>query len=761
VAVKAAGVISVTIFAVLLFFTGSAEAEWLSGWLYRRPVAVSNPCGEEITGYQVRVVLDSTFYFSHAQSNGADLRLTAGDGTTLIPFWIEEWNQEDASVSMWVKVPSLPLEGDTLYLYYGDSTAVSASDGHATFIVYDGFESYAAINPGEWMRYESNPLITEGAPGEWDDHGATFASVIWDSTAAEFRMYYHGFSFTGVHQIGLATASSPEGPWTKHPGNPIVTPGPSAWDNQSVRVPMVWKESPDEYHMVYTGVGGGVYQIGYAYSSDGITWTKSAGNPVFNDPTWCHDQTENWGVIRVGAEYLMWYSSFGMREAGIAVSTDLVNWIPYQADPIFSSSGNPNDDRYSQYCPFSFKYEGQYYVLMPSYNGSWNHGRVYLYRSSSPYFPEGDRHLVRVVLMAGPEDHWDDHDNDTPYLFTLDIDRTVFYNDELWCYYSGEAGSDLWQEGLLIESDIAAALADIPLPGTDLFWSTTGTVTMSENPVRQGAWSARHHNIGTGYATRLYGDFAPCSKGIIGAWMLRDSSSNGDFDIYLYQDSTLLGDSVLACVGGLGRDGDFHYWNGDFHNAGIPWSVDTWYLVTIAFDATADSFDLVVYDEDINELVRLEGIAFAHEAAFIDQVMIYSSLKYIGDGYVDDFRLHAWCGSEPVVTIGAEEIDPAVAVPEIGILPAACVLYQNYPNPFNPVTEIRYELPVDGLVSLEIYNTLGQKVATLVHEHQKAGVQIALWNGSDLHGRAAASGIYFYRLVAGQYTETRKMVLLR
>lgn len=88
--------------------------------------------------------------------------------------------------------------------------------------------------------------------------------------------------------------------------------------------------------------------------------------------------------------------------------------------------------------------------------------------------------------------------------------------------------------------------------------------------------------------------------------------------------------------------------------------------------------------------------------------------------------------------------------------PQVFALIQNYPNPFNPVTLIKYDLPVDCQVKLEIYNILGRRVANLVDGQQKAGYKRATWNACDF-----ASGIYFYRLKAGNFTSTRKMVLLR
>ena len=89
-------------------------------------------------------------------------------------------------------------------------------------------------------------------------------------------------------------------------------------------------------------------------------------------------------------------------------------------------------------------------------------------------------------------------------------------------------------------------------------------------------------------------------------------------------------------------------------------------------------------------------------------------------------------------------------------LPKAWSLSQNYPNPFNPSTTIRYGLPSRSHVTLTVFNTLGQQVATLVEGEQEAGFHEAVFNAKNL-----ASGVYLYRLTAGSYVETRKLVLVR
>ena len=94
------------------------------------------------------------------------------------------------------------------------------------------------------------------------------------------------------------------------------------------------------------------------------------------------------------------------------------------------------------------------------------------------------------------------------------------------------------------------------------------------------------------------------------------------------------------------------------------------------------------------------------------------------------------------------------------VLPQAVALGQNYPNPFNPSTLIPYQLSATSPVRLEVFNVLGQRVATLVDGQQGAGSYVARWDGTDAAGRATASGVYFYRLTVAGAHQTGKMVLV-
>ena len=94
-------------------------------------------------------------------------------------------------------------------------------------------------------------------------------------------------------------------------------------------------------------------------------------------------------------------------------------------------------------------------------------------------------------------------------------------------------------------------------------------------------------------------------------------------------------------------------------------------------------------------------------------------------------------------------------------------LFQNYPNPFNPVTTIKYDLPEDSFVHLDIYDLLGREVKTLLNEVVKAGYKVVSWEGKDNNGNPVSTGMYIYRLTVNSAESNegilvvRKMVLLR
>lgn len=105
---------------------------------------------------------------------------------------------------------------------------------------------------------------------------------------------------------------------------------------------------------------------------------------------------------------------------------------------------------------------------------------------------------------------------------------------------------------------------------------------------------------------------------------------------------------------------------------------------------------------------------------------------------------------------------PTTSVREVaGSIPSTIYLSQNYPNPFNPTTQIEFSLPEQTTVTLEVFDITGRHIATLLNGELNSGNYLVTWNATDQSGRLVSSGVYFYRLQAGNFVETRRMVFLK
>jgi hypothetical protein len=142
----------------------------------------------------------------------------------------------------------------------------------------------------------------------------------------------------------------------------------------------------------------------------------------------------------------------------------------------------------------------------------------------------------------------------------------------------------------------------------------------------------------------------------------------------------------------------------------------------------------------------VDGPYYLRDLGLFDETDILLQADYVEDAY----------------TTSPYTIDQFTSVEEEEVVtPQTFSLFQNYPNPFNPQTIIEYVLPKNTYVRLTLYNILGQKVRTLVDEPKRAGSYEVIWDGKDDQRKEVGSGIYFYQLRAGDYTETKKMILVK
>jgi len=239
----------------------------------------------------------------------------------------------------------------------------------------------------------------------------------------------------------------------------------------------------------------------------------------------------------------------------------------------------------------------------------------------------------------------------------------------------------------------------------------------------------------------------------------------GEYDVWLLK---IAGESPLPDVSIeilpdnppviVPQGGDFGFTGSVTNNIEDPQVVDAWTMAVGPQKETYGPFKM------LND-VELEPFE-TRTADFNQHVPNLAPLGF--------YTYVAYCGDYPSTAIDSSffEVEviagPSTGTGEVGWvltgsfsegetdLPSEFALLSNYPNPFNAQTVIQYQLPVSSTVKVEVYNLLGSKVATLMNGEQEAGYKSVTWDASEI-----SSGVYFYKLTAGDYTETRRMMLVK
>jgi len=238
--------------------------------------------------------------------------------------------------------------------------------------------------------------------------------------------------------------------------------------------------------------------------------------------------------------------------------------------------------------------------------------------------------------------------------------------------------------------------------------------------------------------------------------------------------STIYMQNTLVCnneLGGIYSDGaskirmiNSIMW---YNNQEIELSGDS-NFVTIAYSDIQHELDSMITNNN-DTVFWLEG-NIGDDPMFVDHAngdyRLQAGSPCIDAGIQDTFLVYnnnqdtlfvpviAYLGNAP--DMGGYEFDPVSSIEIYTEIPKQFVLKQNYPNPFNPSTTIELFIPKTEQVSLKVYNVLGQKVVTLINENLKPGEYKYVWNAS-----AYATGVYYYKIEAGDYIKTKKLILLK
>jgi hypothetical protein len=211
---------------------------------------------------------------------------------------------------------------------------------------------------------------------------------------------------------------------------------------------------------------------------------------------------------------------------------------------------------------------------------------------------------------------------------------------------------------------------------------------------------------------------------------------------------SVTGDTIYACGTDAGGNHPTTYWKplnasglwSSIGTSGFPMHGEEAYAITIGRDTVYCAVENEIYYRPVTATSWTMGYAYP-VGQRINVLYFGDLLVGTGTGFYDH---------------SGSDFTSNVAEPTGTVIPSEFVLQQNYPNPFNPTTMISYNLPSESRVKLSVFNLLGKEVAVLVNAWQTAGNYAVRFDGSNL-----PNGVYFYKIQARNFTEIRKMLLLK
>lgn len=262
----------------------------------------------------------------------------------------------------WTKYPAPVIYYEHIWEYgVGDPTLIYEDSTYKVWYTGAGVDSgdtvlkvrICAAQSSDCLNWKKYGVVLQnGDTNEWDHGGVETATVVHNGTG--YHMWFDGYkSRSYMLPISFGYAFSTDGlSWTKYSKNPVLQGTPGEWDNHFMDSPSVIFEN-DTFKMWYSGadsVTWNTINIGLAYSTDGINWTKYPKNPVFsasNGNTWDSSATMTCSVKHFGNLYEMWYAGWRLRggnwppdtiSIGYATSPDGINWTKYPKNPVLKQS---------------------------------------------------------------------------------------------------------------------------------------------------------------------------------------------------------------------------------------------------------------------------------------------------------------------------------------------------------------------------------------------------------------------------------------
>lgn len=660
--------------------------------------------------------------------------------------------------------PCVLIDNDTTFKMWfcGHNGIATRQIGYAT--------SYDSIN---WIKNDAiNPILGPGPSGSWDDQWLDSPEVIHINGV--YHMWYAGSN--GIHtQIGHAT--SPDGLiWEKDTLNPVLKVGEAgSWDDVTVGGPTILFDG-NNYHMWYSGGKQLAYdwKVGYAYSSDGLNWNKySVDSPVLNIGS-----AGNWDDKHIGAggvavlfnenkdSLYMWFAGGRQTSSGnIGYATSPKAPFDFENNPLTKYQNNPVLQRESSGEWNSVLVENPYVLFDSTVYHMWYAGSDgsnglkigYAHSSDGIYWAKYNDPTTATspyaesdpVLSTGPSGSWDE--------FHV-LQPSVIFNGTSYQMWFGGIGDISFTDrniGYATSPDTinwteynANPIVEPGPPGSwDDVWVDSPNVLFINGVYHMWYCGFDGTYVQTGHATSL--DGITWDKDTLNP-VLRVGPPGSWDGFWTYQPSVLFdGSGYHMFYSGSSVSGAFQWRTGYAYSFnGSNW---------IKYDDPTTT--TTSYAE--SDPVLSTGPSGSWDDTYVGQSSVIFNNN--SSGSITGFKM--WYGGgngTGTGDIGFASTDTSDFTPvgvednKLNVIPTEFSISQNYPNPFNPSTSIKYQIPVEGIVTLKIFNILGEEVNALINKEKPAGVYELTWNAENL-----PSGVYFYQLQAGNFVETKKMILLR
>jgi hypothetical protein len=686
---------------------------------YENPVWVKNNTASALTNVQVGIKVNTQALISAGWmlASGNDIRFVATcNSSTFLGHWVEGYLNTD-STKIWVNVPAIGASDSTqIFMYYGNTGASNISTLAVFYGPHSSTDSVVVTTAGgsastqRGFRFTPNEDVLVGYFGKREPTGT--------------QRYVTLFDFTS--QAILAQIQ--------------VSAGAAGVYNYNTLASPLWLKSGQQYVLeLYQGTGDGYY---YGTSS------QIGQHLTYGDMRYCNSCTQNTFPTSVLTNYhygtpdLLYYTKQNISPAPTANVLQAADTVT-PAIPV-NLTATPGNQSALLKCSKNSEFDMYQYGF---YKNTTNN-------PSTATFIAAANHPDTSITATGLT-------NGTLYYFWVRaadrycVNRVSGYSLVASCTPSG----------------------GITYPVPELIYykfennpTSTTTPNYASAPVGTNPAPITGDVLGPGgmVDTCLIGTTGAGANGITPGWSWNVSSNwtmafwvsglaetSSGSPTYLFGDA---GAASFRCFYGGAALPNYMYLRGAFSTTGylIPCTMPGSYMFHIVFDGTAYKIynnGVLIQTNSSTVPVGTSGTGF--------KVAGYGTTSYSlnANGKFDEFRLYnrALTQAEITATYNHELPYTVTSVEPITTsIPDKFYLSQNYPNPFNPTTTIKFGLKKDALVEMKVFDVVGKEIVTLINAQYKAGYHSIEFNGTNF-----ASGIYFYKIKAGDFTEVKKMVLIK